>query len=177
MGPYAKSLSNKSGTVPCAIAQDAILLEINYDSKTPWPPGPDGSGHSLVFARPSLGENHPGAWSQSDRFGGSPGKVDGYGWEPGRSVLINEILAHTDFPDVDYVELYNHSKSAVDLSGCWLTDDATTNKFRVPNGTTISPGGYIYFTETTMGFGLYGRGESIYLINLEPHPCMDCVSF
>ena len=112
MGPYAKSLSNKSGTVRLRNRQDAILLEVNYDSKAPWPPGPDGSGHSLVLARPSFGEDLPEAWAQSDRFGGSPGKVDGYGWEPGRNVMLNEILAHTDFPEVDYVELYNHSKAA-----------------------------------------------------------------
>ncbi|MDB6033249.1 MAG: hypothetical protein JWM16_3587, partial [Verrucomicrobiales bacterium] len=177
MGPYAKSLSNKKGTVRLRNRQDAILLEVNYDSKAPWPPGPDGTGHSLVLARPSVGEDHPEAWAQSDRFGGSPGKVDGYGWEPARNVMINELLAHTDFPDVDYIELYNHSKVLVDLSGCWLTDDPATNKFRIPNGTTIAPGGFLYFTETTMGFGLSAAGEAIYLVNSNLTRVLDCLSF
>ena len=35
--------------------------------------------------------------------------------------MINEILAHTDDPLLDYIELYNHSNQAVDLSGCILT--------------------------------------------------------
>jgi hypothetical protein len=50
-------------------------------------------------------------------------------------------LLDTDDPEVDYVELYNHSNQSVDLSGCVLTDDPLTNKFVIPSGTVIGPRG------------------------------------
>jgi hypothetical protein len=55
---------------------DAIMLEINYSDKNPWPAGAEASGHSLVLARPSYGENFPEAWDVSERIGGSPGAPD-----------------------------------------------------------------------------------------------------
>ena len=61
--------------------------------------------------------------------GGSPGALEPYRPGPLRSVAINEFLAHTDDPLLDYIELYNHANQAVDISGCTLSDDPTTNKF------------------------------------------------
>jgi hypothetical protein len=86
-----------------------LLLEVNYESQSPWPLAADGTGHSLVLARPSYGEADPRAWNSSDRIGGSPGGPDPFGADPLRSVVINEFLAHTDLPLEDFIELYNHS--------------------------------------------------------------------
>ena len=72
-GPYVNNLSNGSGTVRLRNAINAILLEVKYDSVSPWPVAPDGTGHSLVLARSSHGEGNPQAWSQSDLKGGTPG--------------------------------------------------------------------------------------------------------
>ena len=177
LGPYTNSLSNSKGTVRLRNKSDAILLEVNYESAPPWPVTPDGTGHSLVLARPSYGEDHPEAWSQSGRFGGSPGTVDGLLIEPVGNVMINEFLAHTDLPDVDYVELYNHSAGPVDLSGCWLSDEAGTNKFRIPDGTIIGPTGFVYFTESTLGFGFSALGESIFFVNSNLTRVVDAVTF
>ena len=80
-------------------------------------------------------------------------------------VVINEFLAHTDDPELDYVELYNHANQAVDLSGCILTDDPATNKFVVPPGTTIPARGFVVYTQTTLNFALNAAGETIYLKN------------
>src|SRR5262249_15013825 len=74
----------------------------------------------------------------------------------------NEILAHTDLPDVDYVELFNYSTAPVDLSGCILTDDPATNKFSIPTNTVIQPQGFVYFDETQLGFGLSAAGETVF---------------
>ncbi len=177
IGPYANNLSNSKGTVRLRNRADAILLEVNYDSKPPWPVAADSAGHSLVLARPSYSEDNVKAWAQSDAIGGSPGLVDGVGFAPLRNVVINEFLAHTDLPEVDYVELYNHSTVPVDLSGCWLSDDPGTNKFRIPNGTTIGPTGFVYFTETALGFALSSAGEAIYLVNSNRTRVVDCISF
>ena len=176
-GPYIGTFSNKKGTLRLRNRSSAILLEVNYDSRSPWPTSADGVGHSLVMARPSYGEGNGYAWSQSDAIGGSPGTMDGIGGEPARNVVINEFLAHTDLPDLDYIELYNHGTNAVNLSGYWLSDDPATNKFRIPNGTVIGPTGFVFYSETTLGFSLSAGGETIFLLNSNQTRVVDAVPF
>src|SRR2546422_3798271 len=51
---------------------------------------------------------------------------------PPRSTLFpytTLFRSHTDDPQVDYIELYNHGNQSLDLSGCILSDDPLTNKF------------------------------------------------
>ena len=119
----------------------------------------DGTGHSIVLAYPTYGEGDPRAWDISDTVGGSPGQMDSFTPSPLRNVVINEFLAHTDPPDYDYVELYNHSTNSVDISGCILTDNAATNKFVIPPGTIIPPRGFVFYSETNMNFALNAEGE------------------
>src|SRR5579859_6551868 len=94
-----------------------------------------------------------------------------------RNVVINEFLAHTDPPEYDYVELYNHANQPVDISGCILTDDPTTNKFVVPAGTIIPARGFVYYSETNMNFRLDAAGETIYFENPDQSRVLDAVSF
>ncbi len=162
LGPYTNTLPT-SGTIRLRNKQDAILLEIPYSNDPPWPVAADGTGHSLVLAKPSYGEGNPAAWAASDRLGGSPGKQDGYTADALRNVVINEFLANSPEPVVDYVELYNHSRQAVDISGCVLTDDKDENKFIVPPSTSIPANGFIVFDQNSLGFGLNSGGETIYL--------------
>ncbi|MCX6905486.1 MAG: lamin tail domain-containing protein [Verrucomicrobia bacterium] len=177
MGPYANNLPNGAGTVRLRNASDAILLGVSYDTKPPWPIAADGAGHSLVLARPSYGEGDPRAWSQSDVMGGSPGTVDGVRFEPARNVLINEFRAHSAPTQEDFIELYNHSTIAVDLSGCWLSDDPSASKFRIPEGTVIGPAGFVSFAESALGFGLNAGGEAIYFINAGHTRVLDALVF
>jgi hypothetical protein len=91
--------------------------------------------------------------------------------------VINEFLAHTDLPQLDYVELYNHGNTEVDLSGYTLSDDRDTNKFRIPNGTKIAPRGFLVFDETQLGFRLDARGENIYFVNSNATRVVDAIGF
>src|SRR5438445_777873 len=177
LGPYTNKLPNSGGTVQLINQAGAVFLEVNYSDHEPWPAAPDGSGHSLVLARPSYGQNSPLAWGQSDAVGGSPGRVEPYTPDPLRNVVINEFLAHTDFPSVDYIELYNHSTQMVDVSGCILTDDAATNKFIIPSATSIPPRGFLVYTETNMNFSLNAAGETIYFKNPSNSRVLDIVRF
>ena len=86
-------------------------------------------------------------WSASARKGGSPGAADPTATALTDQVLINEILAHSEAPQTDYIELFNYSPFNVDLSGCTLSDDPATNKFRIPDGTSLAPGGHLVFDE------------------------------
>src|SRR5205814_10585447 len=98
-------------------------------------------------------------------MGGSPGAFEPADNDPSGSVVINEFLAHTDDPQVDFIELYNHSNQALDLAVCILTDDPSTNKFVLPPTSSIPADGFLYFTQTHMNFALSAAGETIYLKN------------
>lgn len=177
LGPYTNKLANGGGTLRLRNELDGILLEVEYDNKAPWPVSPDGAGHSLVLSRPSYGENDPRAWSASDAIGGSPGQFESYGNEPARGVVINEFLAHTDLPQVDYIELFNTTTQPVNLSGAWLSDEAGTNKFQIPNSTTIAARGFLAYTEAQLGFALSADGEKIFLVNSNLTRVLDAISF
>jgi len=69
-----------------------------------------------VLAYPSYGEEDARAWDISDAVGGTPGGLDTFHPSPLRSVVINEILPHSENPAVpQFIELYNHSLARVDL--------------------------------------------------------------
>ncbi len=156
-----------------------VLLTVPYSDVYPWPVAAGGTGHSIVLANPTYGEGDPRAWAISDHAGGSPGLMDSFTPSPLRSVVINEILAHTENPAVpQYIELYNHSAAGVDVSGCILTDDATTNKFVIPSGTVIGPAGFVAFTDAQFGFTLDGKGETLYFIKKPDNTrVLDAVQF
>jgi hypothetical protein len=177
IGGSPNKLASGSGTLRLRNRQGGIVFEVNYSSDPPWPAAADGTGHSLVLARPSLGERNSAAWSASDVMGGSPGRADSPGSSPYRSVVINEFLAHTDPPDVDFIELFNYSTLSVDLSGCFLSDDPATNKFVIPTNTIIQPQGFVYFDESQMGFALSAAGETIYFKDRSNTRVIDAVRF
>src|SRR5262245_22890794 len=180
LGPFGNgtnSLPNDDGVIRLRNKPGAVLLEVHYADTPPWPAAADGAGHSLALARPSLGEGDPNAWAPSVFIGGSPGALEPANNDPLRGVVINEFLAHTDDPEVDYIELYNHSNQTLDLSGCVLTDDPSTNRFFVPPNTPILPGGFVYFTQTNLNFALSAAGETIYFKNVALTRVIDAVRF
>ena len=179
LGPFSStnSLPNGSGTIRLRHRTGAVLLEARYDSAPPWPVAADGAGHSLVLARPSFGEGNVEAWAASDTVGGSPGRPEPVTPDPLRNVVINEFLAHTDASAEDYIELYNHGSTAVDISGCFLTDDRNTNKFVIPDSTVLPARGFLVYTQSQLGFALSSGGETIYLRNSTKTRVLDAVRY
>ena len=175
-GPYTGSLKT-SGMVRLHDEQGSLLLEVEYDNIAPWPMGADGTGHSIVLARASYGEGDPRAWERSELSSGSPGAAEVLQTNALRNVVINEVLAHTDPPQVDSIELYNHSNVPVNIGGCTLSDDPATNKFTITGGTTIPARGFVYFTESQLGFGLDAAGETIYFKNAAGTQVLDALHF
>ncbi len=176
-GPFDKSLGNAGQQLTLTDASGAVKLDLHYGTHYPWPVAADGSGHSLVLRRPSYGENEARAWGASEIIGGSPGQLESPLANPQRGVVINEFLAHTDLPQLDYVELFNHNDSPVDLSGCFLSDRSDTNGFRIPSGTIIPARGFLVFDETQLGFQLNAVGETIYFLNPTSSRVLDTVHF
>lgn len=176
IGAETNRLSTEEGTVQLLNRQGAVLLSVNYEDSPPWPEAGDGTGHSLVLARPSYGEDDFRAWAESDVSGGSPGSPDAIPNEPLASIFINEWQHHSD--PVDWIELYNHSNSSVDLSGAQITDNPQgTNAFRVPNGTSISARGFLSFDQNQLGFQLFAGGETIFLWNSNQSRLIDVIDF
>lgn len=85
-------------------------------------------------------------------------------------IYLNEILAHTDDPQVDTLELYNPGTSAVDLTGWCISDDKDdVRKFCVPAPVGNAPqpligaNGYYLLTSADLGFAFSEFGEELLL--------------
>lgn len=177
LGPWSGNLNNAGDTLRLRDSIGAVKLKLDYSPNAPWPVAADGTGHSLVLASPSFGQEDPRAWAPSRARGGSPGRPEPVEASPLDSIVLNEVLAHTDLPQLDFVELYNRSASAVDVSGCILTDDLGTNRFRIPAGTVLAPGAEKAWDETALGFRLSAAGETVYLLSPEGRRVIDVLKF
>jgi hypothetical protein len=81
---------------------------------------------------------------------------------PITNVVINEVLAHTDPPLEDAIELHNVSTQAVDISHWWLSNSRSDpRRYRIPAGTVIPAGGFRVFYEAQ--FNLAGSGTAFTL--------------
>ena len=145
--------------------QGAIVQQFTYYDSGEWPRRPDGGGSTLEVIDPLGDLNDPKNWRASAEYGGSPGEA---GAGPRGDVVINELLTHTDLPDVDTIELANRSDETIDLGG-WYITDSVANPFRytVPANTEIDPGEYYSFDEVTLGFSFRGQ-ESDNAFVIEP---------
>lgn len=177
LGPWTGSLNNSGDLIQLRDEQGALRLEMEYESGDPWPVAADGTGHSLILANPSYGEADPRAWSSSARRGGSPGNLDPLIPDPVEAISINEVLAHTDLPLLDYIELYNRSNVAVDLTGHVLTDNITTNRYRFPAGTVLAARGFLVLDEIQLGFRLSAAGESVFLLSPDGRRVLAAIAF
>ncbi len=176
LGPYSGGFNGTGGPLELRDEMNALKLQMDIGTRDPWPVASDGSGHSLVLANPSYGEADPRAWSPSAMRGGNPGSMDPLLPDDAASgVVLNEVLAHTDLPQVDTVELYNRGTTTADLSGCVLTDDIGTNRFRFPPGTVLNPGRFLVLDERVLGFRLSAAGETLWLVSANGIRVLDVV--
>lgn len=172
-GWFTRELGNGGDTVTLVDPQGSTILTVSYDDAAPWPTAPDGNGYSLVIVDPNASASAFTNWRASSFIYGSPGEDD----PPPVGVVINEILAHSDLPFEDAIELHNPTNTTVDIGGWFLSDDANVPaKFRIPDGATIAPGGYRVFYEyqfnpnpgAPLSFALSSTGETLFLVAAEP---------
>lgn len=159
LGPYTGALNNSGGRLRLRDYSGAVLFEVNYDSGPPWQPAADGAGHTLVLARGSYGMDDPRAWDRSFNLGGSPGMADPIPADPYRTVVINEVCS---MGLGDYIELYNYSSAAVEISGCTLSDARGAGKYVFPAATSLAAGGFLRVGRAELGFGLKQGGDTAY---------------
>ncbi|MCF7669289.1 MAG: lamin tail domain-containing protein [Verrucomicrobia bacterium] len=174
-GAFTGRLPDDEGTLRLVNRVGAILLEVEYTSRQPWPVGAAGLGHSLVLTAPSYGEADSRAWSASSLKGGSPGAPNPIVMNSYSGMVINEVLARPAQGADAFIELYNHSTDDVDLSGCWLKSCETGAEYRVPEGTSIAAGGFLTMTTDELGFVPALTGDVVALTTPEKELLIDAV--
>ena len=176
LGPFEDRLPNGGGTVRLRNRRDSVLVDVDYSDDPPWPIAADGAGHSLVMSKPDYGPSSWKAWSASVNVLGSPGSLDPA--SPTNGIIISEFMAHTDEPDIDFVEFFNPGSSQVDLSGYRVMDRSLTNSVTLPPGSTIDALDYMaVYLPTTGVMSLNMSGDDIYLVEPTSSNIVDCVRF
>ena len=163
---YGGALSNGGETITLLDARGGVIQTLSYDDRDGWPDQADGNGSSLELMDVTADSNDPNSWRASETFGGSPGRVP---HEPGSEVIINEVLARTDHPDVDRLELFNRSDADIDLQHWYVSDSAGDFfKFQFAQSTRLAAGEYLVLSQTELGFGFSGsRGDDAWLIEAD----------
>lgn len=162
LGPFEGSLANGGGRLRLLGDRGAVLLDLTYNDRAPWPELADGTGHSLVLLRPSLGEANPGAWGASRVQGGSPGRPEAVEINTGRELRINEWRM-PDEAGSGFVELFNAGAEEADLGGLRLGRSPESMTFAIPAGTRLAPGGFVQFGWTQLGFRPDPTGDTLLL--------------
>lgn len=173
-GIFGGQLNNGGETVSLALPNGSNIFSLTFDDETPWPAAADGYSFSLVPKQPGLAQapDNGSKWRASALPGGSPGADDP---EPNiPPIVINEILAHTDPPQRDAIELFNPTGTNVDVSGWFLTDDPSApTKYRWPSNSIVSAAGHLVVDESQFNlatngnvpFLLSSEGEQVYLFS------------
>jgi len=169
-GQYNGNLNDAGDEVILHGKFDEPVLDFTYSDS--WYPSSDGDGYSLNIINASAPISTWGlkdSWQLSNLVGGSPG-TDNSGLRPS-SVCINELLAHSDLPAGDWVELKNTSSDLIIIGGWWLSDTRTDlQKYQIAAGTHLHPGAFLVLTEaanfanpadpgchTAFGYSEYGE--------------------
>ena len=187
VGPYLGGLSNNTETISFAAADETTIQTFAYEDSGSWPGRADGAASTLELADPTGDPSQSSSWRPSSEFNGTPGSA---GSGADNRIVVNEVLAHTDLPDVDTIELYNTTAAAIDISGWYISDTRDDyTRFQIPPGTSIQAGGFVTFDETDFNssgtpadFALSGsRGDDVYLLEAnaanQPTRFVDRVEF
>ena len=139
-GSFEGRLADEGERVTFVDADGNVIFSINYNDSGKWPKRADGLGSSLQAVALRGDFNDPDHWIASKEVNGTPGSA-GLTTEP--SVVINEVLTHTDVPFEDAIELYNSSDAPVNIGGWFLSDNANEyKKYQIPMNAIIQPNGY-----------------------------------
>ncbi|MGB2863471.1 MAG: lamin tail domain-containing protein, partial [Sedimentisphaerales bacterium] len=154
-GQYSGKLNNAGERIELQDAIGRMILNFRYEDG--WRSITDGEGFSLTILDSTNSDlnswNEKDSWRPSAYAGGSPGQDDnGIIPNPG-AIVINEVLAHSHAEASDWIELYNTTGIAIDIGG-WFLSDSNDNlaKYKIANGTTIGPNGYLVLYED-LNFG------------------------
>ena len=137
---YSGRLADEGETVTLVAADGSVLFEAAYRPDGAWPSRANGLGSSLEVVDPNGNLADPVNWRSSTEYLGSPGRA---GVGPLRRVVVNEVLAHTDPPLEDAIELKNLTSQPIDVGGWYISNTRSKpTKYRIPSPTVVPAGGY-----------------------------------
>jgi len=78
-------------------------------------------------------------------------------------ICINEFECTSNFGGYDdWIEIFNRGALAIDLSGCFLSDNIDElTKWTFPSGTTLAAGDYLVIYEDALGFSSSSSGDEV----------------
>ncbi|MCX7427381.1 MAG: CotH kinase family protein, partial [Planctomycetia bacterium] len=103
-GEYTGGLANSGERIALEYGAGVTVEAVEYGTSGDWPGRADGHGSALERIDTVADIADPANWRSSTEYGGSPGEA---GLGPITDVLVNEVLSHTDPPQVDAIELVN----------------------------------------------------------------------
>jgi hypothetical protein len=116
--------------------------------------GPDGISIIHAYSWTQHAAPGYGACPEGERFLTETTRVTkGTANDCAPGVVLNEIES-SDGASPDWVELYNASLRAIDVSGYVLRDDDDAHAYILPNGSVIAAGRTLVLEEPDFGFGL-----------------------
>ena len=171
LGQYTGRLSDEDDTI--VLQDDSIPRQIidfvTYDDDDPWPDEADGAGPSLELLDPTLPNADFTHWEIGRLY--SPGAANDSIAPGGGDVVITEIqykplwrrfirsrdpISGGTFWKTDdettgeFVEFYNRSGDAIDISGWRLLDDDAV-LFEFPETTSLESGEYLVVAADALG--------------------------
>jgi hypothetical protein len=178
-GAYTNDkLDNGGENIRLKDAAGVIIQEFDYEDD--WLAITDGKGFSLNIIDPTDvvldNWNKRLSWQASNVLDGTPGQDHTANTVSNDTVVINEVLTHTD--DLvygDWIELHNTTGASVNIGNWYLSDDIDNlKKYKIASGTSIPANGYKVFTAVAnfrsatdpgsiVQFGLSELGEEVYL--------------
>ncbi len=139
------------------------IQEFTYNDKAPWPEEADGDGAGIEPV--DLDGNYDSAanWHAGSEYLGSPGRESA---EPLLGIVVNEVVAQSNEPDVDWFELLNTTTAAINISGWYVSDSgAELKKYQIPDGTILNPGQYLVLTEAQFNPAEPAAGQIVFALN------------
>ncbi|MDP6544998.1 MAG: lamin tail domain-containing protein, partial [Phycisphaerae bacterium] len=181
-GQYVSGLNDTGEQILLVGPYNRAAVEFVWSNSGSWPGKADGKGATLTIVDPAGEYGDPDNWQSSVAYGGTPGESPHA--EPG--VVVNEVVSHTDEPDVDTIELHNTTDQTVNIGGWFLSDswgwesnsgNGNYKKFQIPFDTEIGPYGYLLFDEDDfnasggagpLDFALNGaHGDDVWLMKAD----------
>ncbi len=143
-GPFGGRLDNNGERLELSNDSNGIVISMRYNDSRPWPASTDGTGHSIVLARPGYNPEEGSSWVASTNLGGNPGAADEVQIEPEdptQVTIIDDGDTGRYFATVD--EEPSPGGGGVPTTA-WT--EITFNDNPASTGWTEGPGGFGYAT-------------------------------
>lgn len=178
VGPVSFDLNNKGENIQLLDRAGTVIVSMSYADSLDWPCTADGYGRTLELKTERADPNKATSW-----FDGCMNGSPGTSFKPcNHSLLITEIN-YKSLPTKDagdWIELYNNTSSALNLSA-WKIGDLGSNIYSLPANTILNANQYLVVVQDltkfksqfpnvknvigSMVFGFDGNGDIIRISN------------